>query len=227
MLIEPLFMMGLLLFVFGFGLKGDGVDLKEFAPLLFSGLIAYYFFNDNMNSGVGAISKYRFLLNKVNFNLLLLPFVQIGMSLFFHFIFLGIMIVFLLALGVYPTLYWLQAIIYLVLATLFLAGITLILSSLEPFFPDLKKIIPLCSRVFFWGTPIFWNVERLPERFRFVVDYNPLYYFVRGYRDSFINNVSILEYWPTMMGFFIVSIILLSAGVAIHRKARPYFAEVI
>jgi lipopolysaccharide transport system permease protein/teichoic acid transport system permease protein len=131
------------------------------------------------------------------------------------------------ASGILPSLYWLQAIYYMVAAVFFILGMSWLLSSLGVFVKDITYIVAIFLRFTFWLTPIFWNINMIPERLRIYIKINPMFYIVQGYRESFIYQVPFWEHPVYALYFWGLSCIMLIVGVIVFRRLRPHFGDVI
>ena len=107
------------------------------------------------------------------------------------------------------------------------AGIGLATSSLIVFVRDVGHIVAMIVQFGFWLTPIFWSVNSIPERYRFVVKLNPMYHIVQGYRDSLLNNVWFWEKPLETTYLVIVSCVMFSLGYFIFRRLRPHLADLL
>jgi lipopolysaccharide transport system permease protein len=225
-ILEPLAMMFILWFVFTFIRSGPKMEIP-FALFLLAGLIIYDFFNKALNTATRGISSYGFLISKVSFRAAIIPLVKIASELIMHFIIIIIVAAILIFSGIPVTIYWIQVFYYLFATVFLLIGITWLTSSLVLFFPDVKYIITIVMRVLFFFTPIFWDVKNIPHTMLVYFRINPLFYIVKGYRDSFLYNVPFwkdpvetIYFWGVAMIFFIV-------GVFVFKRLRPYFAEMV
>ena len=79
----------------------------------------------------------------------------------------------------------------------------------------------------FWLTPIFWSINILPQQFRGIIEYNPVYYIIEGYRDSLINNIWFWEKTGLTLQYWIIALALFFFGAVVFRKLRPHFADVL
>jgi lipopolysaccharide transport system permease protein/teichoic acid transport system permease protein len=198
-----------------------------FALFLLAGLIAYDLFNKALNSATRGISKYGFLLNKVNFRAAIIPLVKIASEIMLHLIILVIVATILALSGIPITLYWLQVFYYMLAAVFLLVGITWLTSSISLFFPDIKYIITIVMRVLFFFTPIFWEIKNIPENMVIFFRLNPLYYIVKGYRDSFLYGVPFWSNWTDTAYFWGLAAVFFVIGVLVFKRLRPYFAEMV
>ncbi len=62
-------------------------------------------------------------------------------------------------------------------------GISTFLASLTPFFPDFNMLITHLLRLAFYPSGILFDIDRVPERFKFLMEYNPMTQAITGYRN--------------------------------------------
>ncbi|HNQ82938.1 MAG TPA: ABC transporter permease [Bacteroidales bacterium] len=225
-ILEPLAMMFVLWFVFTFIRTGQKTSVP-FALFLLAGLIAYDLFNKALNSATRGISNYGFLINKVHFRSAIIPLVKISSELIMHGIILVIVSTILILSGIPVTIYWLQVFYYLFATVFLLVGLTWLTSSVSLFFPDIKYIITIVMRVLFFFTPIFWEMKNIPENMVLIFRLNPLYYIVKGYRDSFLYGIPFWSNWTDTAYFWGLAGAFFIIGVLVFKRLRPYFAEMV
>ena len=226
--IEPLVMTLIFWLVFGGAFRGSGkVGDFPFIVWFLPAMIAWNYFSDVFNSGTSVIRAFSFLVKKVDFKLNILPIVKILSSLILHFIFLAITVIFMLIYGNYPSFYWVQSLYYIFAASLLLLGVTWVTSSVSLFVKDVQNIAGIIIRVGFYGTPIFWSLDIVPEKYKIIFKLNPAYYIVEGYRNSFVYNKPFWEEPWLVLYFWSLVLISLIFGIIVYRKLRPHFADVI
>lgn len=231
--LQPICMMGILWFVFTYGLKANpGGSAIAFVAWFFPAQIAWNFVQEGLLMGSGAITDYSFLVRKVNFKVELLPVVKVGSSLIFHGIFILLVIAILLVTGITPQWTWL-AVPYFTLATVvFLIGLSWLTSSLTVLFRDVQQLLGIIAQLGFWGTPIIWRADVLPETMRPWLALNPVYYITEGYRVSFIGPASGGPWsWEVAprhgLIFWSMTIAILIIGRLVFRRLRPYFGDIL
>lgn len=140
---------------------------------------------------------------------------------------MGICFIVLLVNHIYPSFYWFQLFYYLFALSVFLISVGWLTSSIFLFFPDIRNIIAIITRIMFFVTPIFWKMEGLPERNQLILKLNPAYYFVNGYRESLLFHKAFWES-PVLAGYYWgVCLLFLVVGVVVFKKLRPHFADVV
>src|SRR5215208_5115397 len=80
----------------------------------------------------------------------------------------------LLAFGLTPTWSWLILPLAAAVLVIFATALSLFLSVAFVRLPDMVQVWSVISRVLFYGTPILYTVEKIPESVRSIVMINPL-----------------------------------------------------
>ena len=100
-------------------------------------------------------------------------------------------------------------------------GVGLILGTLNVFFRDIEHLYSVFCLMLLYALPIFYPADILPEQFKFIQTYNPLFYIISCVRDCFyygklysLNDIII----PT-----IAAIILLGIGIFLLRRYQDKF----
>ena len=98
------------------------------------------------------------------------------------------MLVIMLYTGHEITVTLIACILPLVLLYFFCIGVGLFISALAVYFRDIFHLYGVLITVLNYATPIFYPVNIIPEEYKFVVEYNPLYYFLSAFREVAYNN---------------------------------------
>ena len=223
---DPFAFVTILYFVFGarYGKTNDaGIP---FMAYLLVGYISYDFFSVTTHALTRSISDHSFLLSKVNFRVALLPLVRILSNLAIHFIIIGFTLVILITKHIYPSFYWLQMLYYLAAICSLQIALGWLTSSIFLFFADIDNILGILTRIMFFLTPIFWNIEKVGKEAGFVLKFNPVYYIVNGYRDSLLYHKGFWDHPFLTLYFWGVVFVILVIGVLVFKKLRPHFADV-
>jgi len=225
-IIDPLVFILILWFVFTALRAGQHMEVP-FITYLILGLVANNMFSGILGQATNGIKSYSFLIKEVNFRIAILPIVKVLSELILHFIMILISVIILMINGIFPTLYFFQLIYYIIAASLMLTGITWGTASIKFFFPDISKIIEIINRFMLFFTPIFWDINSFPEKYRFILKLNPLFYIVQGYRESLLFNKGFWESPLLSAYFWLLTFFFLFSGAFVFKKLRPHFADVI
>lgn len=226
--IQPIITVLVYWFVFENGLKaGKTPDNIPFFIWMITGMVPWFYFSEAISSGTSSLLEYGYLIKKIVFKVKLLPVVKLLSAIYVQLVFVAIYIIILLIYGYTPSLYWLQIFLYFSIMWFFILGIVLITSSLTPFFRDLPQIITIMLQVAFWITPIIWNKDILSNEYRWIVEYNPLFYIVEGYRDSFLYNTWIWERGYEIWVLIAITFFLNIIGIKLFSKSEVHFSDVL
>ena len=226
--LQPLTFMLVIWFVFevGFRTITKSTDVPFFIWLM-SGMIPWFFISDALTTGVNSIVSNDFLVKKVSFRVSILPLVTIGSSLIIHItLVIFLMLVFLLY-GFSPSIYWLQLPYYIICSVLLVLGISWMTSAVMVFVKDIGHFMGVVIQIGFWATPIFWNINSVPEKYQYLVKLNPAFYIVEGYRDSLINHTWFWENSSVTFYFLSISSAIFILGAIIFKRLRPHFGDVL
>jgi len=214
-------------FVFEVGFRSSPVDDFPFVLWLTAGMVPWFFFSEAWSAGTNSLIEYSYLVKKVVFNISVIPIVKIIAALFIHAFFVGFMLVIYMGYGYMPSIYWLQIIYYSLCLLVLVLALSYLCSAITVFFRDLSQIISVVLQIGIWLSCIMWSVGMLPEQFRWIMNFNPIYYVVSGYRSALIDHVWFWETPYQTLGFWIFVAILMSAGFNVFNKLRVHFADVL
>lgn len=225
--VQPVITILIYWFVFSVGFRSGGIADCPFALWLTAGLVPWFFFSDAWNGATNSLMEYSYLVKKVVFKISVLPIVKVLSSVFvslcFH-LFMGILFI---LYGYTPDVYWIQFIYYMVCNFVLVLSLSYITCSVIPFFRDMGQIINIILQVGVWLTPIMWNIEMLPVKWRWLMKINPMYYIVQGYRDAlstkqwFWQDITWTIYFWGMVGALFV------LGNILFKRLRSHFADVL
>lgn len=225
--IQPFLFIMLIWSVLTFGFKLQSIEKTSHTIWLITGMIPWLFFSEVFISTSSVVQQYSFLIKKVDFSLGILPLVKILSSLITHFVFLIIACVIGMFYGNIPSLLSLQIFYYIFSMCILLVGLGWLTSSTSLFVKDINNIVALLVQFGFWLTPIFWSVEMIPPQYKWIVEINPVYYIVSGYRDALIYNIPFWQKSHEFFYFWIIVLLVLITGAIVFRRLRPHFAEVV
>jgi ABC-type polysaccharide/polyol phosphate export permease len=199
--------------------------IKNYTVFLFSGLLPWMWFSTSLTDGVGSIIGGANLITKVLFPPQVISTVPVLVNMM-NFIFsLPLLFIFMFFLKM-PIGLPLLAVIPVILVQLILTqGLVLIVSSVNVYFRDLQQIVSNLLLLGFFVTPIVYSLKQVPEKYLFIFYINPMTTVVRSYQWIFYYNT--FPNWLHLFYLFIVSIVILFAGVFIFEQLKEAFPEFI
>ncbi len=226
-ILDPLAFVVILYVVFGARYGNTTPGSVPFVAYLLTGYIAFDLFSVGLPGVTNSINENSFLLKKINFRVAILPIVAMLSDLMIHGIVLLVCIVVLMFNKVYPDFYWVQLVYYIFSLSVFLISLGWFTSSVSLFFPDIRNIINIITRIMFFLTPIFWKMEGVTINAQHLLKLNPLYYIVNGYRDSLLTHQGFWTHPMLTLYFWLLCLIAIVTGVIVFKKLRPHFADVV
>jgi ABC-2 type transport system permease protein len=186
-LLRPLLLFGVLYVVFTeFVRFGEGVT--HYPQVLLMGIVLFTFFSDATSRALTAVLDNESMVRKIQFPRLVVPLSVVLTALFNLAGALVAVLVFLVAGGIQPRLGWLLFVPLLAMLVLLAAGAAMLLSALFPRFRDLKPIWEVALQVLFYGTPILYVIETVPNRnVQELIMLNPLAAILEQIRHSVID----------------------------------------
>lgn len=226
--IQPCVTVIIYAFIFGSGLRIQPTD-NTFPFLLFliSGIIPYFFFNDAINTATNSIIEYSYVLKKMVFNADYLPLIKVLSSVYVHVFFILLGIVIFMINGHFFSLYLIQVLYYSFCAAALAISIAYFTSALTVFFRDISQIVNIIMQFMMWLTPIMYDLNTFPSWIGNLLKFNPLYYIVEGYRDSFFRGIGFYEHPVMTIYFWSIVITLFVIGRKVFNKLKSSFVDVL
>lgn len=179
-LLNPLFMMIVLTIVFSNLFR---FDIPNFPIYLLTGQIIFGFMSESTNMSMNSILSSGSLIKKVYIPKYIFPISKV-LSSFVNLIFaLLAVIIVMFVTKTKITLTVLLVPLSFLYILLFCIGIGLILATYVVFFRDIVYLYGIFLTAWTYFTPIFYPATIIPEKFRMIMYYNPMYYYIEHFRD--------------------------------------------
>lgn len=214
-MLNPLLMMLVLNMVFSGLFK---VSTPNYTAYLISGIILWNFFSQSTSTSLVSFIGNSNLIKKIYLPKAIFP-LSITISALVHFAFslIPLFIIFLTAgTRLSPYVYLLPFI--LILLFLFSYGISLIISTLTVFFHDTKYIYDVLLMAWMYSTPVFYPESIVPDKFRFLLQINPIYHFLSLFRFSLYADIE-LDPQKLLYGLFF-SVFAFLAGWLFYNRFK-------
>lgn len=226
-IVNPLLQLLVFWFVFGVGLRMQGEVGQPFVLFLFCGLIPWMTFSEILSSGAGCITSRAYLVKKIAFPMEILPYTHLIAALFTHAFMLVVLAVMLMVYGVIPGAGLLLLPYYILCLCALASGLAMLLAAVCVFFRDMVQALGILLNIWFWITPLVWPPTMASPALKPMLDYNPLYYVILGFRDSLLGNELVLPDPVMTIYFWAVVVFLGIAGIVVFRRLKPSFADVL
>jgi ABC-2 type transport system permease protein len=172
-LARPLLLFGVLYVVFS-EIVRFGDDIESYPVVLLLNIVLFTFFAEATQNSVQSVVNRENLVRKMQFPRMVIPLSTVLTAAFNLVLNLLAVFVFVLAYGIEPRWTWLLLPLLLLPLVALTAATAMLLSSLYVRFRDVAPIWGVFSQLLFWGTPIFYTIEVVPESVRRALLLNPL-----------------------------------------------------
>jgi lipopolysaccharide transport system permease protein len=225
---QPLFLLAVYTLAFGVILRmrwGFAGGTGDYALMVFAGLIVFNAFAECLTTAPSLITSNANYVKKVVFPLELLPWVT-AVTATGHAL-VGIAVWFAGYAVLYGAPHPAAALFPLVLICLFplLLGVGWLLSALGVVVRDIGQLAALVSHALLFLTPIFYGIDAVPPLVQNILLANPLTFVVEQLRLVLYNGV--VPSMAALAAYFALASVFAALTLAIFRRMRPRFAEMV
>jgi len=164
------------------------IGIEHYVIYLLSGILAWMFFANSLNFATTSIVSNSALIKKVYFPREIYPV----SSTFAQLINFALAMVVLFLWVIFSKIDMGLPLIYLpliiVLQLILTVGVGLIFATIYVFVRDLGHLLELILMAWMYASPIFYNLDMVPERFRQIYLLNPMAALITFYRDIILYN---------------------------------------
>jgi ABC-2 type transport system permease protein len=172
-LARPLMLFGVLLAVFTQVFR-IGSQVPNYPVLLLFNLVLFGLFQEATMTAVQSLVARESVIRKTQFPRVVVPLAVVLATAFNFGLNLIVVFIFILAWGIDPTATWLLFPLVVVLLLGITVAVSLIVSALYPRFRDTAIIWSVAAMVLFYGTPVLYPLEVVPDALQDVIALNPL-----------------------------------------------------
>lgn len=230
-LATPLALLAVYTFVFGvvfharWGNDPEG-GLGHFALNVFLGLIVFAVFREVVARSPGLIVNNRQYVKRIVFPVECLSVADLLVALFNFAIGCAVWLVGFVAITGGPP-HW-QAIFVPVLmlpVMLIALGVSWFLSALGVFLRDIQHAVELGITVLMFLTPVFYQLDRVPEEYRIYLEWNPVAQVMEAGRHAAVDGTQ--PDWTRFAVALLASMVIATIGFGVFSKAKRAFADVL
>jgi ABC-2 type transport system permease protein len=172
-LVRPLMLFAVLLLVFT-QIFRLGSQVPNYPVLLLFNIVLFGFFQESTSQAVTAVVNQEGVVRKTQFPRLVIPMATVMTSLFNLGMNLIAVLVFIFAFGVTPTWTWLLFPVVVLVLLVFTSAVSMLLSSLYVRYRDVAIIWSVASTALFYGTPVLYPLDIVPNNLVQILFINPL-----------------------------------------------------
>lgn len=218
--LNPLIAMLTYVLIFSIYMK---VEMENYSVFLLSGMLPWIWFSSAVNESSNAIIANGGLIKKIALPTEIFPFVYVASNLMNYLFSIPILMALLVVLKVkigagllfFPVLALIQYV--------FTFGVALVVSSATVKFRDFIYLIPNVIQIWYFITPIMYPATVIPEKYGFLLKYNPFAYFALAYQGIFLHNR--IPDLRTIIGLSAFSAAVFVIGIFVFQRFKDAFPE--
>jgi lipopolysaccharide transport system permease protein len=221
---NPLLMLGIFTFVFGFvfpsRLPGAETNLS-FVIWLISGYGPWLAITESLATSTSAVTANSGLVKNLAFKTELLPIAGSLMGLVPLAVSMCYLMVLLALGGTRPSASWLAIPVILAMQFVLITGIGLCLAAMNVFVRDTAFVLPNVLLILLFTSPIFYPLSEFPKALQGVLQFHPFHVIAEGYRRPLLHRA-----WPTLWSLTYlaaISVIAFLGGLTFFRRLKGYF----
>jgi len=201
------------------------IKMENYSLFLICGLFPWQWFANSLGASSTVFLSNSSIIKKVNF-----PRSSVCIAMVLndgvHFLLsIPVIILFLFLYHKNPSPIWLIGVpILFIVQFIFTLGLSLLISSINMFFRDLERLVMVFLTLLFYFTPIIYEETMIPERYRYLINLNPVAPLMVAWRHLFLNGD--INYMYFLISF-LYGLFFFSFGLWIFNILSPRFAEVL
>jgi lipopolysaccharide transport system permease protein len=219
-LINPLLQLAVFSFVFRSVIP---VNIPQFSSFAFSGLLIWTWSQTALFQATGLITGNLALIRQPNFPTAILPVVTTTTGLIHFLLALPVLIIFLAVDGVKPNPVLLYLPLLMVIQFVLTVSLAYPLAAINVTFRDTQHTLGVLLQMLFYLTPIFYDLNSVPEKFQPLYHLNPMVPLIEAYRAVLLKGMQ--PNWQTLLIVSAVVATLLPLGLGIFRRQSDRFVE--
>lgn len=217
-LLSPLLDMVVLTIVFS-TLLSRHVD--NYPVYLMTGRLLFQFFTQTTTVSIKTISGASSLIKKIYVPKYILTLSKILSNYVIFLISLVDLVLIMIITGKEMTIYVLYVPVYLILFLVFTAGISFMIATISVFFKDMEHLYKVFTNALYFASAIIYPPEIVPDQYRIILDINPIFHFVQGFRQVAYYGKPINI--DNLILCTVISIVSLIVGIYIFKKYQDKF----
>ena len=226
--LQPFVFMFTYVIVFQYILKTGSSGDYPYVVWFLPGMAIWQWLNGSIMSASVSIRSYSYLVKKVVFPVDTIPMISIVASSFVGLFLVLVAIVVCMFFGYMPSV---LKLLYVLVATYaFVIAFTRFTSAVTTVVPDFSNLLGIAMQLFFWFTPIIWNLSMLNEHQTILtlIKCTPFTYLVTAFREVFMEGSIISENnFIFTIVFWVIVVIMFVWGNSLFKRNKKDFADVL
>lgn len=217
-LLNPLLQMVVLTIIFSTLFKGN---IENYPLYMITGRLVFQFFSLGTNAAMMSIIVSAALLKKVYIPKYIMTISKVLSNFIIFSISLLDLLLVMIITGADFTVYLIYAPIYLLLLLIFTSGVGLILATIAIFFRDIEHLYSVFTMMLMYFSAIFYPAEIIPQKYQSLLQLNPLYHYISGFRQ--IVYVGVPPEFSNLLICLMIAIVSFIIGLIVFERNQDKF----
>lgn len=199
------------------------LGVENYTSFVFCGVLAWSWFSASVVGAAGAVVYNPELVRRPGFPTGILPVLTVVSNGVHFLIALPLLVALAAVNGITMGPSLLAVPLVIAVQFLFTCALAFPIASLNVRYRDTGHFVSLVAMAAFYLTPVFYNIQQVPEAARVFYLLNPMVTVIESYRDIFLRGE-----WPNFLALAIVALVsalLLLPGYVGFGRASAAFAE--
>jgi lipopolysaccharide transport system permease protein len=197
-----------------------------YAIMVYAAMLPWIFFSTSLSEASNSLISNTNLISKVYFPRLIVPTASVITALVDFLIAFALIIALYIWFGYYPSWQILLLPVFLLFAFIASMGAGLYLTALNVKYRDFRYIVPFIVQFGLYISPVGFNSNVIPEKWRLLFSINPMVGVIDGFRWCLLKGEQVI-YWDGMAISLAVSLLLFWMGIRKFRRMEKSFADLI
>jgi ABC-type polysaccharide/polyol phosphate export permease len=197
----------------------------SFPEFLMAGLLPWMAIQEGISRSASALPDNAAMVKKTVFPIETLILSVIVSAVVNELIALSVYGVYVALLGHFSLGWALLAVPALILQVILTFGIGCLAATVTAFLRDAVHAVGIALTIVFFATPIVYPASLVPDRWRLILEANPIAHLIEWYRRAFTLHVAPEPFSVLYLTLFALAVAL--AGALLFARARPHFADLI
>ena len=223
--LNPLMMMLVFSIVF---MVVKPLTVVNYPLFVLAGLLPWNFLTGSLSSAVRSVTGNANLIDKVYFPREVLPLSAVLSNLINFLLSLAVFLPLALLLGANFSGWTLALPLVILTQVILVTGLALLLATVNVFYRDAELVLEVALTAWFFLTPIFYELELLPNQilgvdvWRLVYTLNPMATLVTDYRYILLYEYPVIRHTLVSLA---MGLVFLVVGWVVFRRYAPAFSE--
>ncbi len=222
-IMRPLISMAIFTLIFGMlaNIPSEGLPYPLF---VYAALLPWTYFSQAVSVSGNSLVGSAGLVGKVYFPRVILPMASVAGGLIDLGISSVMLVILMFVFGVGWSVGMLAVPFFVLTITITALGVGTLFSALTVAYRDFTNITGYFLQIWLFATPVIYPVTLIPEKWRWVMYFNPMASQVEGFRSSFLGKP--IDPLSAVISL-VFSLVLLAVGMGYFHKVERRFADIL